>query len=170
MATLETQYNRFLKSNPDSKFSFNEWMTWHRHQIEQALIQMMQDDEELGLYDYGWCKGNVILPKEYPGEYDETQAKQVSQLAKEIKLEDVFNDEKRQGVKDLIDKHKQETLEKMPTELKPVLAKISHINELGKSEWYEVVYYNNKWCSYSGSKTFQDGERVLEWKYCKDLI
>ena len=30
---------------------------------------------------------------------------------KEIKLEDVFNDEKRQYVKDLIDKHKQETLE-----------------------------------------------------------
>ena len=29
---------------------------------------------------------------------------------KEIKLEDVFNDEKRQGVKDLIDAHKQETV------------------------------------------------------------
>ena len=32
---------------------------------------------------------------------------------KEIKLEDVFNDEKRQGVKDLIDAHKQETLEEV---------------------------------------------------------
>jgi hypothetical protein len=31
---------------------------------------------------------------------------------REIKLEDVFNDEKKQGVKNLIDKHKQETLEK----------------------------------------------------------
>jgi hypothetical protein len=30
---------------------------------------------------------------------------------KEIKPEDIFNNEKRQGVKDLIDKHKQETLE-----------------------------------------------------------
>jgi hypothetical protein len=51
MATLEAQYNRFLKDNPGTTFSFNEWMGWHRNQIEQALIQMMQDDEELGLYD-----------------------------------------------------------------------------------------------------------------------
>lgn len=40
--------------------------------LVQNLIDMMKDDEELGLYD-------------------------------------VFNDEKRQGVKELIDKHKQET-------------------------------------------------------------
>jgi len=26
-----------------------------------------------------------------------------------------------------------------PNELEPVLAKIEHINDLGKSEWYEVV-------------------------------
>ena len=32
-------------------------------------------------------------------------------MKQEIKLEDIFNDEKRQGVKDLIDAHKQETLE-----------------------------------------------------------
>ena len=62
--TLQSQYNQFLKHNPDSTFSFNEWMKWHGNQIEQALIQMMQDDEELGLYDYGWCKGNIVLPKE----------------------------------------------------------------------------------------------------------
>jgi len=62
--TLEAQYKQFLKHNPDSTFSFNEWMSWHGNQMEQALIQMMQDDEELGLYDYDWCKGNVVLPKE----------------------------------------------------------------------------------------------------------
>jgi hypothetical protein len=62
---------------------------------------------------------------------------------------------------------KQET----PTELDSVLAKITHINDLGVSEWYEVVYYaDNKWCSYNGSKTFDDGERVIEWKYCKDCL
>lgn len=58
--TLETQYNRFLKSNPDTTFSFNEWKQWHGNQIEQAIIklkqkqalaEMMQDDEDLGLYD-----------------------------------------------------------------------------------------------------------------------
>lgn len=28
-----------------------------------------------------------------------------------------------------------------PIELEPVLAKIEHINDLGKSNWYEVVYF-----------------------------
>jgi hypothetical protein len=61
--------------------------------------------------------------------------------------------------------------EDMPTNLESVLAKITHINDLGLSQWYEVVYYDNdRWCSYSGSKTFQDGEKVIDWKYCKDLI
>lgn len=86
--TLEAQYKQFLKHNPDSTFSFNEWMKWHSHQMEQAIIQMMQDDEELGLYDYDWCKGNVVLPRE------------------EIKLEDVFNDDKKENIKKFIDEIK----------------------------------------------------------------
>lgn len=62
---------------------------------------------------------------------------------------------------------KQET----PNELDSVLAKITHQNDLGLSQWYEVVYYaDDKWCSYSGSKTFEDGERVIEWTYCKDCL
>ena len=65
---------------------------------------------------------------------------------------------------------KQETLD-VPNELDMVLAKINHQNDLGLSEWYEVVYYSdNKWSSFYGSKTFQDGEIVIEWKYCKDLF
>lgn len=55
-----------------------------------------------------------------------------------------------------------------PNELEPVLALISHNGELGLSEWYEVVYYSQKWCSYAGSNTFEDGEKVVKWKYCKD--
>jgi hypothetical protein len=59
--------------------------------------------------------------------------------------------------------------EGVPTELEPVLAKINHQNDLGLSQWYEVVYYaDDKWCSYSGSKTFQNGERVIGWVYCKN--
>jgi hypothetical protein len=61
----------------------------------------------------------------------------------------------------------------VPNNLESVLAKITHQNDLGLSQWYEVVYYDNdteKWCCYSGSKTFQDGERVIEWKYCKDCL
>jgi hypothetical protein len=63
--------------------------------------------------------------------------------------------------------------EEVPKNLESVLAKITHQNDLGLSQWNEVVYYDSdadKWCCYSGSKTFQDGERVIAWKYCKDLI
>ena len=33
---------------------------------------------------------------------------------------------------------------KTPKECRPVLAKIEQINDLGKSTWYEVVYYDDK--------------------------
>ena len=58
----------------------------------------------------------------------------------------------------------------IPNQLEPVLAIIKHQGFLGADEWCEVVYYFNKWCSYSGSKTFEDGEQVIEWKYCKDCF
>ena len=59
---------------------------------------------------------------------------------------------------------------KTPKEFHPVLAKIEQINCLGKSEWYEVVYFNGEWNAFSGSKTFQDGEKVINWKYCEDVF
>ena len=55
-----------------------------------------------------------------------------------------------------------------PIELEPVLAKIEHINSLGKSSWYEVVYFDGHWRCYAGSSTFKDGEKVVKWRYCKD--
>jgi hypothetical protein len=57
-----------------------------------------------------------------------------------------------------------------PNELEPVLALINHQGDLGKNEWYEVVYFFQKWCSYSESKTFDDGEQVVKWKYVKDCL
>ena len=57
-----------------------------------------------------------------------------------------------------------------PVELDPILAEIEHINSLGKSKWYEVVYFDDTWHSYFGSDTFNDGERVVKWKYCKDCM
>lgn len=59
-----------------------------------------------------------------------------------------------------------------PIELEPVLAEIHHMNDLGLSKWYEVVYIgkDGEWLSYSGSKTFKDGERVAKWEYCKDCL
>jgi hypothetical protein len=62
-------------------------------------------------------------------------------------------------------------VKKFPTKLEPVLAKIANPNDLGSPQWYEVVYYlHGKWCSYSGSDTFKDGEQVVEWKYCSDIF
>lgn len=58
----------------------------------------------------------------------------------------------------------------LPSELEPVLAKIEHINSLGKSNWYEVVYNDGNWRSYQGSKTFKDGEKVVKWDYCKAIV
>ena len=57
-----------------------------------------------------------------------------------------------------------------PNELEPVLALITHQGDLGKNEWYEVVYFFQKWQSYAGSKTFEDGEQVVKWKYVKDCL
>lgn len=57
-----------------------------------------------------------------------------------------------------------------PIQLEPVLAEIEHINDLGKSKWYEVVYFDENWRSYADSKTFQDGEKVIKWKYVKDCL
>ena len=58
----------------------------------------------------------------------------------------------------------------LPDDLEPVLAKIQHVNDLGKSSWYEVVYNDGNWRSYKGSNTFEDGEKVVKWKYCKAIV
>jgi len=128
--TLESQYKQFLKDNPDTTFSFKEWMSWHSHQMEQAIIKMMQDDEELGLYDYDWCKGNVVLPRE------------------EIKLEDVFNDEKREGIKKFIDEVKS-----IPKELNPYIGPFLLNNGFEKKENNN---YHNSECTIIVNKDYYE--------------
>ncbi len=59
-----------------------------KEEQKQHLIDMMKEDERLGLYD-------------------ETEHLLSTEANKEMLLEDVFNDEKRRGVRDLIDAHKQ---------------------------------------------------------------
>jgi len=51
MATLETQYKNFLKDNPNSNLPFEEWKKINVRLIKQALINMMKEDEDLGLYN-----------------------------------------------------------------------------------------------------------------------
>lgn len=65
---------------------------------------------------------------------------------------------------------KLHSIDDEPKEFEPILAKIKHLTSLGTSTWYEVVYFCEKWKSYSESKTFEDGEQVIQWIYCKDLF
>jgi hypothetical protein len=53
---------------------------------------MMQDDEELGLYDYDWCKGNVVLPREEPTQRLEKYSERFDNKNNQI-AEGVFNPE-----------------------------------------------------------------------------
>ncbi len=74
----------------------------------------------------------------------------------------------------IIDKEINEVLKykkAIMKELEPVLAQIEHQGDLGKSKWYEVVYFTDgEWHSYAGSKTFENGEKVIKWKDCKDCL
>jgi hypothetical protein len=64
MATLETQYKNFLKDNPNSNLPFEEWKKVNARLIKQALINMMKEDEELGLYDEPFKHKVKVLSKE----------------------------------------------------------------------------------------------------------
>ena len=62
-----------------------------KEEQKQHLIDIMESDEELGLYEQ-IDQNNPVT-------------KGSTALVKKIKFEDIFNDEKREGVKDLIDLH-----------------------------------------------------------------
>jgi hypothetical protein len=90
-----------------------------KEQQKKHIINMMEKDQELGLYDiendwdkileeyYDQPKLNFISLNKWLKENYEIPKKKMG-TKEEIKLEDIFNDEKRQGVKELIDKHKQD--------------------------------------------------------------
>jgi hypothetical protein len=68
-----------------------------KEEQKQHLIDMMKGDEDLGLYDDNFDSALDSFKKTLNKKYDEPR---------EIKLEDVFNDEKREGVKRIIHQHK----------------------------------------------------------------
>jgi hypothetical protein len=84
-----------------------------KEEQKQHIVDMMKSDEELGLYDENSPFYNhqvrlvndlakkIKLEQEL-GLYDEPGIKEI----KEIKLEDVFNDEKRERVNRVIQQHK----------------------------------------------------------------
>ena len=84
----------------------------NKKEQKQHLIDMMKGDEELGLYNDNFDSALDSFKKSLNEKYGEDspgynhQSKLVNDLAKEIKVEDVFNDEKREGVKKVINQHK----------------------------------------------------------------
>ena len=64
MSTLETQYRKFLEANQKLKLSFEEWKKVNARLIKQALINMMKDDEELGVYDEPFRHKVEAIPAE----------------------------------------------------------------------------------------------------------
>ena len=59
----------------------------------------------------------------------------------------------------------------LPEPLEPVVAFIQRTNSLGLFKWHEVVLHDgDRWRSFQGSKTFEDGEIVIQWVYTKDIF
>ena len=53
-----------------------------------------------------------------------------------------------------------------PKEPVSVLALVQSLEDLGLSQWHEVVYHDgDEWQSYQGSSTFSNGEQVVSWGY-----
>jgi organic radical activating enzyme len=74
----------------------------NKEQQKQHLIDMMKGDEELGLYD----ESSPLYNHQVRLVNDLAKKIKLEQESREIKLEDVFNDEKREGAKRVIHQHK----------------------------------------------------------------
>ena len=124
MSTLETQYREYLRNNRGGFCSFEEWKEIHGNQIKQALIEMMEKDEELGLYDDIKANRKALICKDCSDSLEDCTCiedtvdfpKQEDKFCyysglpsptayskEEIKLEEVFNDEKKENIKKFID-------------------------------------------------------------------
>lgn len=58
-----------------------------------------------------------------------------------------------------------------PEKFAPTLAEITKQGELGKEGWWEVVYHDGaNWQHFAGSNTFDDGEKVVRWKLCRECL
>lgn len=51
MATLETQYKMYLEKNPDSKWTYDEWLKWHSEWLAESIKNIdptVSDDFQIG--------------------------------------------------------------------------------------------------------------------------
>ena len=62
-------------------------------------------------------------------------------------------------------------MNKIPDENKPILAKIQEVNSLGISYWFEVIYFlDNVWHRWGSKEYFTNGEQVVDWEYCNQIL
>jgi len=73
-----------------------------KEEQKQHLIDMMKSDEELGLYD----ESSPLYNHQVRLVNDLSKKIKLEQESREIKPEDIFNDEKREAVKRVIHQHK----------------------------------------------------------------
>ena len=111
----------------------------NKEQQKQALINMMKSDEELGLYGEVYSKQGIALTSDY-----------IQNIEKEIKLEEVFNDEKKENIKKFIDEIKN------PSEPNQALKDAAH-----RYEKYSERFDNDK-SAIGNPQTW--GKRLI----CKD--
>jgi hypothetical protein len=111
----------------------------NKEQQKQHLIDMMKSDEELGLYGEVYSKQGIALTSDY-----------IQNIEKEIKLEEVFNDEKKENLKKFIDEIKN------PSEPNQALKDAAH-----RYEKYSERFDNDK-SAIGNPQTW--GKRLI----CKD--
>jgi hypothetical protein len=42
MASLETQYKRYLEENPESTFTYEQWLKWHSEMLSKGLQELKE--------------------------------------------------------------------------------------------------------------------------------
>jgi hypothetical protein len=125
-----------------------------KEQQKQALIDMMKSDEELGLYGEVYSKQGIALTSDY-----------IQNIEKEIKLEELFNDDKRENIKIFIDEIKN------PSEpnqaLKDAFEKYSeYLEDFENKNTYEHGFKDGAKCqqqiSYSEEEVIAFGEFIFK--------
>jgi hypothetical protein len=115
--SIDDEFLEWFVKNPSCEFV----------EVIKDLFQVNQNNPVLKGSTALVKQHKIIIPQEEPKQDLEKEMFELEQELdipssmrwhnskpkQEIKLEDIFNDEKKQGVKDLIDAHKQETLEEV---------------------------------------------------------
>jgi len=108
--TTDSDLIKFTAENDGVQPIDDEFLEWFVKNPSCEEIQVEKSFHwDNGVYEY-----EIIIPKEEPKQIKCYCGHTITcdcGPEQEILLEDIFNEEKRQGVKELIDKHKQETLE-----------------------------------------------------------